>query len=427
MILTASCSLILLMPQVKTPAVAGLTIPTGNENLFERLIRDPTAPNRPARERLCAEMLCGLLMNTSATQQALLRLLANLADINLQEFDELDWSFATEQPIGTKRDDLRIEGWTHTDEPERVVLWTVEVKVGAGIHLSGNQLWNDEDGPTVQIVDEADPQRVSQIKNYDAWLYGQPVKYRAGFVLAITDQSQNIPPALSMPWHCLRWTGLAQAIEDQLREARIPESEQMLARHFCGFVRSHLWNEETMLDSRFGFDDLALMRAFSQIGFSCFGKVKELAAGCRPVLKELLAGSFDKDDQTKALNSANSRSAAYVTFHAGNLGKSTPPTLYAGIVGGEARVWLENPQTSPAKSVVQRIVKKSIGNLLNRNPNWEVVEDSTWTDLALSKPLQWLLTADDQQASLNDFVANAVRDLKAVGIIDCINKELRQE
>lgn len=424
----ASPSPMLLLPQVHVPVAVGVSLPAPAENLFERLIRDPTTPNRPARERLCAEMLCGLLINAPMTRQALIRLLAELAGGKAKPLEELDWQFATEQAIGAKRDDLRIVGSTHDDEPEKVVLWTVEVKVGAGIHVSSDQPWDEDEDTAEVVVEETDRELVSQIQNYDAWLAKQSAKHRAGFVLAITDQSQNIPSALSMPWHCLTWTDLALCLEDQLREQQIPDAEQVLARHFCGFVRSHLWNEDTMSDNRFGFDDLALMRAFAQIGFTCFGKVKDLVAGCQAVLEEQLTVDCDKPRLLKALNGPANRSAAYVTFHAINLGRAVPPTLYAGIEGGQARVWIENPQSSPAKQIVRRVVQQHAAQLQKRNGEWEVVEDSSsWADLSLRRPLEWLLTADDQQAALNEFVAAAVSDLKASGLITELAHALNQE
>jgi hypothetical protein len=65
--------------------------------------------------------------------------------------------------------------------------------------------------------------------------------------------------------------------------------------------------------------------------------------------------------------------------------------------------------------------------LKERNASWEAVHDSsTWVDLQLSKPLDWILTADDQQAALNQFVAAAVNDLKEVGFIAAMRRELQK-
>ena len=55
--------------------------------------------------------------------------------------DDISLKIRTEQSIGAKRDDLRIRAWrTDEDDEETLeVLWTVEVKVGASIHLSSYQ------------------------------------------------------------------------------------------------------------------------------------------------------------------------------------------------------------------------------------------------------------------------------------------------
>jgi hypothetical protein len=419
-------SSILLLPNVAPPPAVGITLPSATENLYERLIRDPTAPNRPARERLCAEMLCGVLLNAPTARQNLLRWLSKWTGGDVSTFANLDWRFGTEQAIGSKRDDLRIEGWTHEDDRQRVVLWTIEIKVGSGIHFSGHQDFDDEMGVLIP-PEEKDLQLVSQIENYDRWLSHEVASKRAGFVLAIDDMSASLPTELAMPWHCVRGAELSLQLEEQLRAGGIPDSELILVRHFCGFVRSHLWNEISMNEYRFKFDDLALMRAFSQIGFNCFSKVMRLATGCKPVLEELLTDSFSKCAVTNALDGPSNRSAAYITFSSENLGKSIPTTLYAGIEGGEARIWIENPQSSSAKPIVQQIVKRLKALLKERNASWEAVHDSsTWVDLQLSKPLDWILTADDQQAALNQFVAAAVNDLKEVGFIAAMRRELQK-
>lgn len=426
MTLTASPVPFLLMPRVTPRAAPGLTLPAGKENLFERLIRDPTAPNRPARERLCAEMLCGLLINAPVTRQSLIRLLAELAGTNAKPLEELDWQFSTEQAIGAKRDDLRIEGWTHDDEPEQVVLWSVEIKVGAGIHVSSNQPWDEDESPA-EVVEETDLQLVSQIKNYDAWLAKQPAKHRAGFVLAITDQSQNIPAALSMPWHCLRWTDLVRGIEEELRAGRIPDSEQTLARHFCGFVRSHLWNEDTMSDTRFDFDNLAFLRALPLIGNSSVQKADELVTSCLSIVNQYLAGSADKTGHLKGLRNTTNQSVVYAKLLPEGLKVPMSPILKAGISGGNARVWLESSPQSPARSIIRGIVNRTIGLLKDRNPDWEAVDDSTWTDLQLSRPLEWILTAEEQPAALNEFVTAAMNDLKETGFIAELVLALKKE
>jgi hypothetical protein len=100
-----------------------------------------------------------------------------------------------EGSIGAKRDDLRIEGWCETDEErKRVLLWTIEVKVGASFH---------ESSPLADIQgDEEDVALVNQIVNYDHWLEHQVAPNRAGFVLALEDMSHSLPVNLNCRWLC---------------------------------------------------------------------------------------------------------------------------------------------------------------------------------------------------------------------------------
>jgi len=44
----------------------------------------------------------------------------------------------------------------------------------------------------------------------------------------------------------------------------------------------------------------------------------------------------------------------------------------------------------------------------------------------LNKPLAWLLLEQDQGAELDQFVANALTDLREVGLVDAIDDEMRR-
>ena len=112
------------------PRDLAVPVPPISENLFARLIRNPQVPDRPVRERQCTEMLCSLLLNAPELRGVLFRWLAGLAG-GPESLEDLRWTATTEQAIGKKRDDLRIAGYRDSDEEtsERVVLWTIEVKV----------------------------------------------------------------------------------------------------------------------------------------------------------------------------------------------------------------------------------------------------------------------------------------------------------
>src|SRR5687767_15050925 len=118
-----------------------LHLPSPSNNLFQRLIRNPHAESDRAKERECAEMLCALLQNAPGLRLQLLRWLGAKVLFDVEKLDRLRFNIDTEQPIGAKRDDLRIVGSPDgTEEQGPTLLWTVEVKVGASFHESAAQL-----------------------------------------------------------------------------------------------------------------------------------------------------------------------------------------------------------------------------------------------------------------------------------------------
>lgn len=408
---------LLLIQAPLRPADARVRLPEGHRNLFDRIIRDPKVPNRPARERLCTEMLCAVLANAPSVRAAVLRSFAELAGVDVELIATLDWDFETERAIGTKRDDLRIEGWNRSDEnARRAVLWTVEVKVNAPLHLSGEQDLDDEGDreSTPEVVDFVE---VSQLVNYDRWLSKEDALHRSGFVLSVRTFAELLPDELTMPWFALTWTQLARIVENELAEERIPDSELMIAEHFAGFVRDHLWSDSNMDSDRFEFDDLAILRAFAIRGAACFRKTNALVGS----LKETVAAAnlpFVSVTAHHALRGPSTRSAINGKLMPDTKGKPTPPSLYAGVVGGELCVWLESSPNSPAKAGLYQLAQKHIAALQARNDQW-VAESSneTWPDLTLSRRLDFLLTADDQQLAMQDFVRRAIDDLEVAGFI----------
>ena len=67
-------------------------VPRPNDNLFERLIRNPQAPDRPMRERQCTEMLRGVLVACPTLASAVFTWLAEVTGIPVGLVDELEWS-----------------------------------------------------------------------------------------------------------------------------------------------------------------------------------------------------------------------------------------------------------------------------------------------------------------------------------------------
>jgi len=93
-----------LLTQPARDEVAELGVPQPSANIFSRIIRDPTAPDRPMRERRCTEMLCAVLMNCPDLRAAVLRWMARAAGQPHEMIDELDWRFDTERPTLRGRD-----------------------------------------------------------------------------------------------------------------------------------------------------------------------------------------------------------------------------------------------------------------------------------------------------------------------------------
>jgi len=418
--------LILLIPAPPRPTDLRVRLPETGRNIFDRIIRDPKAPNRPARERLCTEMLCAVLANAPTVREAALRWLTKLAGIDYVPLANLDWDFDTERAIGAKRDDLRIEGWRRDESSARpTVLWTIEVKVSAPLHFSSDQTDDDEEAAQAEITVE-EIEQVSQLVNYDRWLFQQDAHHRAGFVLAVTDFSAALPDGLTMPWHATTWAQLAQIIEGELADDKIAVSERILAEHFAGFVRDHLWSDPQMTSDRIEFDDLAILRAFAIRGAACFRKTNALVAS----LKDTLASAklpFVSVTAHHALRGPNTRSAINGKLLPDRKSKPIPPSLFAGIVGGEARVWLESSPNSPAKQLFSQLCEKYIASLQARNANW-IAESSkeSWPDLTLSKRLDFLLAVDDQASAIKNFVTQALDDLEVTGFTDQLRAIIEQ-
>lgn len=211
---------LLILPSLPD-AASDLKLPPTPHNIFHRLIRNLHAESDHPRERECTEMLAAVLLNAPSIRDHVLRWMAASMGMDPNVLDGLTLRIQTEQSIGAKRDDLRIEATTVEGKDYRpVLLWTVEVKVGAYFH-----------GSTLQAVDPegaADAgELVNQMVNYDCWLAQQPHRHRGGFVLALSDLTADLPKSLTCPWTCLTWTGLGVVLQGALR-GQLPPQEALL-------------------------------------------------------------------------------------------------------------------------------------------------------------------------------------------------------
>lgn len=387
---------------------AELALPSQSSNLFQRLIRNPHPESAVAKERECAEMLCSLLQNAPAVRTRIFQWMSRCVQLDIPDIDDLHFVIDTEQPIGAKRDDLRIIGFRAADA-QPAVTWTVEIKVGASFHDSSRQIGAD--------IEDDEQLPVNQLLNYDDWLVDQSTEYRAGFVLAIHDRTIDLPK-LKCRWACLTWTGLGEQLVWSLREDRIPPAEQFLARHALGFVRAYLWRATEMSSAKLEFNDVALIRAFAMLWSECDAKVNALVAPLLDVLAKEGIGEF-KTGHTKKLFGGSCASMAYQ-----DLGPNA--ALYAGIgalkeSGADyLSVWTEIPPKHPAKGAIKAGIDKLADKLKERNSAWRLPSrdesNSEWIDVELSISLATILAADDQEAAVVDFVRSALSDLQQTGI-----------
>jgi len=366
------------------------------------------------RERQCAEMLRGVLVACPSLASFMFKWLAKTSGVPSGLIDELNWHLETEQSIGAKRDDLRIEGWrTDDDGPQRAVLWTVEIKVAAPLHESSLQDWEEEP----ETTSDEDPEMVSQLLNYDRWLAHQTSDYRAGFVLALRDKSAEFPDGLSQPWNGITWTELALEVERVLATDLLPISERPLARHMLGFIRHRLWDTTDMATSQLELDDVALLRAHAAIGSSCARKLKDLVKEFEKVLKATRT-RFSEIKSTSVFFDRTDTVQYYVwaacTSDPGEI------TVCAGVVADAAVVWIwSNPRSKERKQAIRRLLRDRHLELSDRNPSWIIMEADAagGPDAEITKPLTSVLSLEDWQKPLIEFVRDSVGDLKEVGIL----------
>lgn len=415
-----------IIPVFRTPAsVEHNHTPVPSENLFSRIIRNPTNHKRPMRERRCAELLCAVLLTCRQLRTIIFEKFAEICGWSDLPLAELEYEIETEQAIGSKRDDLRIEGFDPSnDERQPVVLWTVEIKVQAGIHYSSAQNFGDyyKEDHTEEPSAELDKHSVAQLKNYDAWLEHRDVEgdRKAGLVLALPSLAEKVADLqLKQPWHCLRWSDLGDWIESALDEDAIPESESLIASHLLGFILQHLRDPNEMV-KRIDIDDLALIRAFGVKGKECERRIDNVVAP--------LVETFDKSGvrfratkHQRTLYGTHRRSMILGDLIRNDSFSPQPNLrLFAGVCKSDCCIWIEAQPGSPIFEKIKSHCERLQSALTE--PGWEIPtpEQSSWVVLRLSKPLAWLLLEDDQATALAEFVRAAIEDLKRAGIIEAL-------
>ena len=407
---------LLLRPSPTLPLDVLVKIPSSNDNLFERLIRNPQAPDRPMRETQCSEMLRAVLVSCPTLKLTLMKWLAQLLGVPTAVIDELEWTLETEQSIGSKRDDLRIEGWKITDEQrQRFVLWSVEVKVAASFHESSQQDWDDDEAPVI----EDDPNMVNQVVNYDQWLSKEAAEFRAGFVLAINDLTKSLPATLSETWRCLTWTQLAEQTESMLTAELLPATEQPFAQHMLGFIRHRLWDTTDMDDSRLELDDVALLRALAAIGQSCSQKIRGLVNQFEQILKGTGANFVDIRMSTPRFFHRADGIEYGVSARCTN-NESGEISLSAKVVVDQVKVTIGTyPKGCVANQKTREILNRFKDQLTHRHADWVFfgVDESEYRVAEISKPLISVLAEDDWESPLMQFVQDAVNDVKELGLL----------
>jgi hypothetical protein len=394
-----------------------LDLPTREANLFARLLRREEGGS--PLERDCAELLAGLLVAAPAWRRCWFEELAALVGgPDASTLETLRFEIDTERRIGSKRDDLRIVGWSEArPEAEPVLVWTIEVKVGAPFHYSAAPAGTDPD-------DEDEPGLVHQLVSYDRWLAVQPAAFRAGFVLARSDRTAHLPPGLASTWRCLTWSGLGSALERGLTDARVPAEERTLLRHAAGFVRAHFGEEDVMAEEPIELEDLAFLRAFQQSGRVTYRKAERLVEALRPVYE---AGGIGVD----RIWVEDSFYSAWCRLSlVRRLGpRKNDPQLRVGVRFDPdlvLAIWMETQPKHPLKGPLRNLLTDYLPRLDGTPLRWRLTDPvaERWWDFDGRAPLEHLLTADDQARWAHDTVARGLTALRDSGLVAEIERLL---
>ena len=361
-------------------------------------------------------MLCAVLLNAHVVRRTIMRWLAHRAHIEwTPELDEQEPRIDTEQYIVNKRDDLRITA-RDRETGEMSMLWTIEIKVGAGFH---------ESSPLVESDAANDESSVHQVSNYDAWLATQDVRNKAGFVLSLDRKAEeSLPPGLQCTWTCVTWAELGATVEELLGCDALPPNEEMIARHFAGFIRELFWENAGMGDDQpIRFDDLALLRAHAAYGAETEQRVDDLVDQLVPFLEQSGLGRGAPVRQ-RQLFGTHRRSIVY----RGLLDDGVQAWISAGVVADaplRLMVWLESRPRRAQKEAGRSAIRLLLPQLYARNLGWTVPDDlMTWPDLQLRMPMDSLLGSQRQAESFTAFFREGFEDLAVTGVAAALAETL---
>jgi hypothetical protein len=362
-------------------------------------------------------------------------LLASASGTDAAVLENLEFEIDTEYFMGAKRGDLHIVGRSPgaAEEPPALV-WSVEVKVGSGLHESSIQQLSDDEEISAEesSAEGLDTEMVIQLRNYDDWLCRQTPATCGGFVLALNDLSARVDVLnLKRKWKCISWTWLGLQIKSAIEGGQLAPEEQLLARHLLGFISTNLWRTDEMPESelRLDFNDIALIRAFTSIGRECERKVNALIKSIEPLVAEIDVGGEMMIYQMLYKVHSNSCVGRRLV---GDSTKESEPTLWVSIGCGEESegdYMCVNIEMSPKHAqwdAVRKVVTPVNEKLLRfkRTPGWttwQSEDQDGWNLMCLSAPLTSLLASENQEEEFNRFVRQGLADLTESGALTAIS------
>ncbi|MDC0275425.1 hypothetical protein OAL00_00660 [Verrucomicrobiales bacterium] len=412
-----------------------VNLPIPANNIFQRIIRRPNPSIGRPKERECAEMLCSLLLNSTEARETIIFWLAEIAGTSSDFLDSDNTTIRidTEKPIGTKRDDLRIE--ISDDTGNLICLWTIEIKSGASFHYSSRQILSNGDSEDeIDAVPEDDDtelesDQVNQIINYDNWLAEQSRLNEdadiRGFVLAVDNVSLNMPEGLTSPWDCITWTQLGLCIGRLITSsAELKETDQFLCRHVLGFIRENLWRKKQMENNnRIEIDDISLMKAMGALGADFDAKICGLLKSYKPLFEK-----FCDADMPPQFKKKYFETPARVIFFS-KISDQVPDSylvfgIFAGTEGVVLELQLQSWPKKPARQPIENVIAESIGELRELNSNWERKTVEEWAILTINTPLHRLLNEKDQLAYAYSYMEQAVSNLNGLQIKERIKEAM---
>ena len=394
-----------------------LSLPDEKDNLFICTICDPTKTDRVGREESCTASLRNLLVHSPVFEKTFLKWLRQLSKQTQIKINNLRWTYHLERAItGGKRIDLAIEGRTESND-ELKVLWILEIKAQARhFHESGD----------ISLEGEEDTVDVSQINNYDHWLNQQEAKYKHGFAISCDSLKKELPDNLNNSWHCTTWTKVGEQISTLLEaNSELSEKGEFLLEHFLGFIIKYLWRASEMEEQNLEFNDIALMKAFSEIGKQCQNKLDVIVKGFERIFEEENVGYGEVNKWGQFFKTPNE--TLFTRYRRLNSKGKAWVWLYTGIYNSTVSVFIaSNIEPQEQKKKVTSVLKEQydelkhrtqLGGYWDRGPGGYNVQ----RDLTYSVPLENILASPNQGDCIIEVVRFAIRHLKTFGIIEQLN------